>query len=609
VSGNASSPARRLRFLAPILVLLAATAAATASAAVLRYAFERAETGFDPAQISDDYSRTIAANLFDAPLRYAYLGPPGTLEPNTTATLPVVSPDFRVFTLTLRPGIYFADDPAFGGRRRELVAADYVYTIKRFADPRWKSPVWSSIEEVAIVGLKAARDAAQASGRFDYDAAVAGLQVLDRYRFRITLERPAPHFVDLLADPSQLGAVAREVVERYGDAVTEHPVGTGPFVLAHWRRSSLIVLDRNPGYRDETYPPAPPGADDRARALARDYSGRRLPMVDRVEITPIEENQPRWLAFLDAEHDVLERMPLQLAPLAVKRTAAGTAPTPLLDRRGIRIVRRPEIDVTLAVYNMDDPVVGGYGPPQVALRRALNLGLNVDDVIRLVYAYQGTPAQTLMQPGTSSYDPSWRTENGDYDPARANALLDVYGYVPGPDGWRRTPAGAPLVLTMTLTPDQAGRQLAEIARRSFRVLGVHVEFRFGQWPQNLRRVQQGDFQIWTVAMSANSPNSQDVMRLAFSGSIGAYDLCRMNLPAYDALYREATRQPDGPERSATLQRMNELEVAYAPMKAIAHRYKIDLVHPWVRGYLDTPYIYDWWRYVDIDARRLAEDGR
>jgi len=153
VSGNASSPARRLRFLAPILVLLAATAAATASAAVLRYAFERAETGFDPAQISDDYSRTIAANLFDAPLRYAYLGPPGTLEPNTTATLPVVSPDFRVFTLTLRPGIYFADDPAFGGRRRELVAADYVYTIKRFADPRWKSPVWSSIEEVAIVGL------------------------------------------------------------------------------------------------------------------------------------------------------------------------------------------------------------------------------------------------------------------------------------------------------------------------------------------------------------------------------------------------------------------------------------------------------------------------
>ncbi|HUN93167.1 MAG TPA: ABC transporter substrate-binding protein [Burkholderiaceae bacterium] len=563
---------------------------------VLRYAFEIAETGFDPAQVSDLYSRNITANLFDAPLRYAWLAPPGTLEPATAASLPEVADDFRSFTFTLRPGIYFADDPAFHGARRELVAADYVYSIKRIADPRWKSSTWGQFEEVHVVGLNAAHDEAVRTGHFDYDRAIPGLQVLDRYRFRVVLEHPAPRFPHILADPSVCGAVAREVVERYGDAIMEHPVGTGPYRLADWRRSSRIVLERNPGYRDETFPVAQPGADDDQQALARQFAGRRVPMLDRVEISPIEESQPRWLAFINGEYDFMERMPRDLTQLALQ----GAQPTPLLQRLKIQLIRRPEIDVTLVVYNMQDPIVGGYAPAQVALRRALNLGINVDEMIRSIYKYQAFPAQTLVQPGTYGYDAQLRTENGDYDPARANALLDLYGYRRGADGWRTRPDGTPLAIEMNTEPDQRSRLTDEIFKKSFDALGVRILFKPAKWPENLKMVENGQFQAWILGWSASDPDSAGSLRLSYGPAIGGDNMCRMQLADYDRDFQRAATLPDGPERLALVRRLQEYQVAYAPMKALTHRFKIDLAYPWVQGYRKQPFIRDWWRYVDID---------
>jgi ABC-type transport system substrate-binding protein len=593
---------RRFNYrLAALLVLLTSASANAASEKVLRYAFEVAETGFDPAQIIDLYSRNVTANVFDAPLRYAWLAPAGTLEPSTAASLPEISADFRTFTFTLKPGTYFADDMAFGSQRRELVAADYVYSLKRIADPRWKSPTWSEFEEVAIVGLPAVREEALKTGHFDYDREIAGLRALDRYRFRVTLERPNPRFAFLLADPSVVGAVAREVVERYGDRIMEHPVGTGPFRLTQWRRSSRIVLERNPEYREEFFPDAPDTASVESRQLAQRFHGRRLPMIDRVEISPIEESQPRWLAFLNGEHDFLDLMPRDLVSLAL----AGTRPTPVLLRKHVQVYRVPEIDVTVLAYNMEDPVIGGYEPERVALRRALNLGFNTDEVIASIYKYQASPAQTLIQPGTYGYDPALHTENGDYDPARANALLDVYGYRRGADGWRSRPDGSSLELEMNLEPDQQRRLLGEIVKKSFNALGVRVKFKYAKWPENLRMVQNGQFQIWYLGFSAAQPDSEDVFRLCYGPAIGSFDLSRIERPEYDRLFLASKQLPDGPERLELLHQLTALELVYAPMKAVSHRYRTDLAYPWVVGYHHGPFIRDWWRYVDIDTELQA----
>ena len=163
--------------------------------------------------------------------------------------MPDVSSDFRVWTIRIKPGIFFHDDPVFKGKPRELIAADYVYSLKRFFDPRWKAPTYATLADSRIVGMVALRENALKNKRpFDYDAPVEGMRALDRYtiQFRLSNVR-CPRFLQTLATGDLYGALAREVVEAYGDDIASHPVGTGPFLLADWRRSSKIVLDRNPG--------------------------------------------------------------------------------------------------------------------------------------------------------------------------------------------------------------------------------------------------------------------------------------------------------------------------------------------------------------------------
>lgn len=233
---------------------------------VLRYAFPIAETGFDPAQITDLYSRNVTSHIFDALYSYDHLARPFKIKPNTAVAMPEVSSDFRVWTVKLKPGLYFQDDPAFKGDRRELTAHDYVYAFKRYFDPRWKSPNYPRLSEERLVGINALREEALKSKKpFDYDRSVEGLRALDRYTIQFTLEEPRPRFLHLLALGDLYGAVAREVVEAYGDEIPAHPVGTGPFRLVDWRRSSRIVLERNPTYREVLYDAEPTRTTPKAR--------------------------------------------------------------------------------------------------------------------------------------------------------------------------------------------------------------------------------------------------------------------------------------------------------------------------------------------------------
>jgi ABC-type transport system substrate-binding protein len=377
----------------------------------LSYAFRAAETGFDPAQISDIYSRIVTSHIFESPLTYDHLARPYKIKPSTAREMPEVSSDFRTFTFRLKPGIYFADDPAFKGPdgrpvRRELVAQDYVYSLKRFYDPKLKSPAQSNLEDEGIIGLRELREEALKSGKFDYDREVEGLRALDRYTLQVKLRESRPRHLVTWAARDLYGAVAREVVEAYGDKIMEHPVGTGPFRLAEWRRSSRMALERNPGYRDDRYDAEPNADDAEGHALLARFKGRKLPMIDRVEIAVVEETQPRWLSFLNEEHDLLYELPNDFASLAIP--AGKLAPN--LQKRGIQRYSILNADITLTVFNMDDPLLGGTTPEKVALRRAMVLGFDQQREIRLVRRDQAIPANGLNTPGTSGFRADFRTE-------------------------------------------------------------------------------------------------------------------------------------------------------------------------------------------------------
>ncbi|HEU0200056.1 MAG TPA: ABC transporter substrate-binding protein [Burkholderiaceae bacterium] len=569
---------------------------------VLRYAFRIAETGFDPAQISDYYSRTIAANIFDAPLEYDYLPRPVQVQPNTAAALPEISPDYKTLTVRIRPGIYFDDDPAFNGRKRELTAHDYVYSFKRHFDPRWKSPTLYVLENAKVLGLaELRREALERKQPFDYDREVPGLRALDRYTFQIRFAEPQPRFYFQLADPSVFGAIAREVVEAYGDKIMEKPVGTGPFRLAQWKRSSKIVLERNPNYRNAYFDSEAPGDDAAAQAVAKRLRGRKLPLLDRVEISIIEENQPRWLAFVNGEHDFLEEVPTDFANLIIPNNELA----PNLKRRGIRMDRYTRADISVSYFGMENPVVGGYTPEKVALRRAISLAVNLDEEIRLVRRNQAIPAQSFIGPNTWGYDPDFRSEMSVFDRARARALLDLYGYLDRDgDGWREQPDGSPLTIEYTTQPDDQSRQLIEQWRKNMDAIGIRMIFKVAKWPENLKASRAGKLMMWGVGWLAVLPDAQAFLDLCYGPNKGQANHARFDLPAYNRLYEKQIVLPNGPERAALVHEAKKLTIAYMPYKVHVHRVYTDLTQPWVFGAKRNIFKRDFWKFVDIDPEKM-----
>ena len=590
--------ATRLALAALLCVVALSTSSAYAQdKKTLRYAFEVAETGFDPVQLSDLYSRNITRQIFEAPLHYAYLAPPGTLETVTAESMPEQSADFKTFTFKIKKGIYFADDEAFKGKKRELVAEDYVYSVKRHFDPRWKSVSVTGLETEDFIGLNAMREAALKGAKFDYDKPVEGLRALDRYTFQVKLGKPDPRFLDTFADASVMGAVAREVVEYYGDRIMEHPVGTGPFKLVEWRRSSFMAFEKNPTYREEYYDLVADPNDAAAVAVAAKLKGRRLPMIDRMEVSIIEESQPRWLAFLNAEQDVLETLPEDLAPIAIPNNKAS----PTLEKKHVTVWRAPRIDFAFTVYNMENPTIGGYTPEKVALRRALNLAFDSDEAIRSRYKYQAFTAQSNIMPATYGYDADMRTEMGVTDIARANALLDAYGYVDRDgDGWRENPDGSPLELEASTQPDQRSRIVDEIWKKAANQLHIKLRFKTAKWPEQLRMTRNAQYMMWSLGLSASGPDSNGSLRNWYGPATGGENLSRFRNAEYDRLFEKQNALPNGPERIATIREMQKVFVAYAPSNVSVHRYVIDMSYPWVVGYRRWPFSGEWWKYVDVD---------
>ena len=563
----------------------------------LHVAFSTAETGFDPQAVADGYSAEICAAIFDAPYRYDYFVRPLRLIPNTAAGLPEITDEGRTYTIHIKPGIYFADDPAFEGHKRELTAADYVFSYKRILDPKLRSS-FLYIFENRLLGLDPVLAKARKDGRLDYDTPIEGLQVLDRYTFRVRFVDPNYAFQYWLTTVP-FAAVAPEVVKAHEDASDrdmEHPVGTGPYRLAQWRRSQQIVLDANPNFRDERYPAPPPDSPEDA-LIAKGLVGRRLPLTPRVDIRIVEEEQPRLLGFRAGEFDYLG-----LAPGSVPEVVDGGHLKPEYAMRGIVLHHGYEQALSYTFINMDDPVIGGYALAQIALRRAIAMAYDTATEIRVLEAGQGSIATQLVPPPVPGYDPAHVRDHG-FDPVAARALLDHFGYrAPKGSIYRDLPDGRPLTLTMGTTPDSASRQYDELWKRCLDAIGIRVKFLIQSWPDLQKMATAGKLQMWQLGMGAPTPDADIFYTMLYSGSAGLFNLSRFHLPAYDRAYEASARLPDGPARYAEFRRMDALVDAYAPLILNRYPYYNVLTQPWLKGFKMNIFAQDKWAYYAVEGR-------
>jgi len=584
---------------AAILAASALPGHAADPAKVLRVAFNAAETGFDPQVGGDAYSNYVNRVIFESLYSYDYLARPYKIVPNTAQALPDISPDGKTWTIRVKPGIYFADDPAFKGEKRELTAADYVYSWKRVLDPKMRS-ISNLVFDGKLVGADLVIAAAKQTGKFDYDAPMEGLQATDRYTIRLKLNYPS---YDLLSDltTAATAAVAREVIAAHGDSsgwAMANPVGTGPYRLKDWRRGQKIVLDANPNFRELVFP----GSNDpNDRSIVERMRGKKLPQIGRIEISIIEESNPRLLAFEKGELDFIA-VPTDLIRNVLD---PGDKLKPALSQQGITMWRAVQPAISYTYFNMEDSVVGGYSKDKIALRRAISMAYNTDDEIRVVRQGQGEPATQPIPPNVTGYDPKF---NGHvrFDPAGARALLDKFGYVDRDgDGWRETPDGKPLILTIASPPSATDRQLDELWKKSMDAVGIRVEFVKQKWPDLLKMGRAGQLQMWTLGNISNTTEGFGFLDLLYGPHAGVTNLARFKLAEYDKLFDQARQLPDSPERTRLFQKMSQLVTAYAPWKLDAFRYETVLVYPWVLGYKHNVFDQHPWLHLDVDMPRRA----
>ena len=588
----------RLAVAFAITCVVAASVTPDAQAAdtrkTLHVAFPVAESGFDPQALSDTYSDAVCLGIFDPLYRYDYFARPVVLQPNTADGLPEITEGGRTYTIRVKRGIHFAADPAFGGKRRELTAHDYVYSIKRVFDPKVRS-YWLNLFERTLVGLEPVLERARKTGRLDYDEPIEGVQALDRYTLRIRFKEPAYDFKWWLTT-SNFAAVAREVVEKYQDEshrVMEHPVGTGPYRLKSWTRGQRIVLEANPDFRSETYPA--PGRDPGDAAIANGLTGRRLPLTGTIDIAIIEESQPRLLAFDRGALDYVS-VPASLAPTVLD----GDKLKPALAQRGIVLHRQAEPSLAFFFFNMDDPLVGGYEPSKIALRRAISLAYDGEGAIRQLSNGQAVPADQPVPPGMFGHAPSVAIKTP-FDPAAARALLDRFGYKDRDgDGYRETPDGKPLTIEKGSTTDATARASDELWKRNMDAIGIRITFVKNKWPELNKMTEAGQMMMWGLGWVSGVPDGDAFYSYLVSRNIGTSNDARLRLPEYDRLYDRAHALQDGPERNALFRKMNELIANYAPWILADYPYRNDLAQPWLKGFKPNPFQRWQWAYYAVE---------
>ena len=530
----------------------------------------------------DYYTHRVAGHIYEGLLNYHPLKRPMTLVPALAEALPTISKDGMTYTFKIKKGVKFQDDPCFkatGGKGRELVAQDFVYSWKRIADPKVQSDTYW-IFEGKIKGLDDWRRQ-KGEDKVNYETPVEGLQTPDSHTLVIKLVKPYYQLNSVLAMATAY-AVPREAVDHYGPEFLNHPVGTGPFRLAEWVKNSRITLEKNPTFRGETYPAE---GTDRAEHLVD--AGKPIPFVDKIIFTEFVEDQPMWLGFLKGDLDY-SGIPKDNFDAAVDR--ATRQPKKELTDKGIKVEFREDADITYTVLNMADPFLGKHK----LVRQAMNLATDHATLIDKFYNGRAVPAQGPIPPGFEGYDPNFKNPYQGHDLARAKALLEKAGF-PGGKGIPE--------LVYEITNSTTGRQMGEFFQQEMAAIGIKVRLNVNTWPEMTEKLKTRKAQLAGLGWNADYSDPENFLQLFYGKNVapGANN-ANYSSPAFDKLYEKALSLPPGSERTKLYLQMRDLVVEDAPWIFHVHRVRTSAHHPWVKNFLPSPMVNGWLRYVRLERK-------
>jgi ABC-type transport system substrate-binding protein len=651
---------------------------------------ERSPRHLDPTASYWSNETPFTYQIYEPLYGYHYLKRPYELVPKTAeAVAPPtyvdkdgnrladdVSPD-RVaeswYDIRIRRGILYAPHPAFakdesgryryhalareavGDKRspwefehrgtRELVAADYVYALKRQATTRVTTPVFGLFSEY-VVGLREYGELVKAEDaklRAGLDPAspdrpfldfrrwpLAGAQALDSHLLRIRIKGKYPQWKYWLAMtftapvPWEADAFyAQPGMAANGLSLSTWPVGTGPYMMTEYVQDRRHVMQRNPHYRFDPYP-CEGEPEDRAAGLLADC-GKPMPFIDRLVFNIEKEGVSLRSKFRQGYLDVpqIER-PEYGVEFALDMEDSADVRREFTER-GFKLPRSVDLSNWFVGFNMLDPVIGrGDTPDQQArnrkLRQALSIALDWEEYARIFPRRGGETAMSPLPAGLfgsrhgtrEGMNPvthrlvDGRVERRPIEDARQ--LMSEAGY----PGGRDAKTGRPLVLHYDFYGEPTPERKSEFdwMVRQFGKLGLQLEIRATTNNQFQEKVRSGKHQIYWSGWLADYPDAENFLFLLYgpnSKSVSdGENTSNYASPEFDQRYRQLKLLDDGPRKQQLIDEMVAIAQRDAPWTFGFFPYSSGAYQQWVHNGKPTIMVRDVARFLRLDVARRVE---
>jgi len=517
---------------------------------IYRHAMDGAPGSLDPAQTTSIYANFIVVNLYDTLYRYKYLARPYQLQPNLAAAMPEVSEDGLKLTIKIKKGVFFSDDPAFeGGVGREVKAQDFVYSIKRHFDPDTRAQgtwLWQN----RVEGL----DLWKAEGS-DYGTEVSGLRALDDYTVQFTLTQPFPQLVHTLAQ-GYAAIVPWEAAEKYGQMLSSHPVGSGPFRLVS-RDSTRALLAKNPDFRQEPLDLLAEGFDpaEHANLDIQNLQGKSPPFVDQLEIEFITEGAARWNSFLAGATHFIKVPVSQFGSVLSQHNPPTLSP---LYHGLYHFEASPESGFIYTNFNMADERIGYHPDPEQnsrnhALRCAMVKAFDWKKRNEIFSYDFGQVFPGIIPPVVPEYDPDVDTSYIQRDLQGARELLQA-------NGWNEeTLPTLEYGFPNSVTERQAFEQFRNFMMDAGYPVNKIRPMIFATYGDFQRAYSQGKVSLINSSWTMDYPDAENLMQLYYGPNAApGSNSANYNNPDYNRLYEAGAALNESPERTLIYREMNQL---------------------------------------------------
>ncbi len=539
----------------------------------------------DPANAFDTISLSVMPLALESLYQYSYFKRPMQLEPLLAESMPTVSRDKKTYTIRIKKGVYYTDDPAFpNGKGRELEAKDFIYQWMRLLHPKLQSNGPWIFEDKVVGYSERKKELLKHKGPSYEDLLlkpIKGFRILNKHTIQIKLTKPYSQLLYVLAMGFTV-PVPQEVVLKYGhESLNDKMVGTGPYILKSFIRGSKIVMERNYNFRKEAFPSNPNNQE-----MNRKYAGKSVPFLDFIEFNIIKEDSPLWLQFQKGNLDYTG-IPKDNFDKAITN---GIDLSPEMKEKGIRLYTYDRSVIWYLNFNMKDKLLGS----NVNLRRAIVRAIDRDYMIKVFLNGRGIKATSIVPPGIEG-NTGRKKLIGDYNIKEAENYLKLAGY----------PGGANL---RTINFDLRGssttaRQRGEYIRSALEKIGIKVKVITNTFPSYLQKEKNGNLQFFFGGWAADYPDSENFLQLLYGGNVSpGPNASNWKDAQFDKLYLKAAQMKPSRRKNKLIRKAEGIAFNKAVWSMLYYPKAFTLYQKWIKNYIPNEFTNNQLKYVDVDMQ-------